>query len=221
MFVDPALSMALLGRQDFKHMHFQNNNSWWVCSNGSYLPARAGRVCGIEGNYVRHFHGTTLWQANLILAEGFRVGLYHKGSLSSPCGIWGCTRRGDCFDRTDLGRGWSRQAGEVALSGWDCPVVLCMMVPEHELKKHATLANGTQVRCWSHTTLSCGASCRFVPGTLVDIVGAYCEIHICVEVYKRFRTLNEKWQQLQQCGFVLCRAARYNPQPVAQDNLDL
>eukprot|EP00973_Karenia_brevis_P040815 5648872-Karenia_brevis.AAC.1 len=80
----------------------------------------------VPDNMARHFHGTKLNQFRKILDNGFARGMHHRGSWSSPCGIWGCTREGDALDRCHLSRGWSKEAGEVALSGWDCPVALCI-----------------------------------------------------------------------------------------------
>ena len=73
------------------------------------------------------YHGTTLTQCRDILQGGFSVGMFHKGSLSSPAGIWGCSVPEHCVDRTPLNRGYSRlttnRADKDIVSGWDCPVV--------------------------------------------------------------------------------------------------
>ena len=194
-----ALSMELFGRGDFLQTHYQNDGKWCVFSNGLYRPtscvnAHTGQQ-SVGSSYVRHFHGTTLWQAMRILTEGFKVGLHHRGSSSSPCGIWGCTRRGDCLDRTHLVRGWSRHAGEPTVTGWDCPVVLCILVPVGSLYKHESLKNGTEVRCW-----------KMEPGTVVDIAGQYCEVHFFADLYKRFNELYWHWQHLKRGDRVLCRS---------------
>ena len=167
--------MELFGKGDFLDMQYQDDGKWCVFSNRLYRPtSRVNARTGQQhvGNSVRHFHGTTLWQAMRILTEGFKVGLYHRGSIGSPCGIWGCTRRGDCLDRAHLNRGWSRHAGEPAASGWDCPVVICILVPVGSLYKHGNLCNGTEVRCW-----------KGEPHTVVDVAGQHCEVHFFVDLY--------------------------------------
>lgn len=206
-----ALSEELFGCQDFTHMHHQKDGQWCVFSNRPHVPnTHVDTVtgqCFVAGNHVKHFHGTTLWQAEQIFNEGFKIGLHHRGSASSPCGIWGCTRRGDCLDRTQLVRGWSRQAGEAAVSSWDCPVVLCLLVPQGHLYKHSELYNGTEVRCW-----------KWEQDTLVDIGAHYCEIHFFADLYKRFRKMSEQWQQLKNGDFVMCRTVRGNPASLFTEN---
>ena len=49
------------------------------------------------------------------------------------------------------------------------------------------------------------------PDTVIDIATHYCEIHIFADQYKRFRSLNEKWEQLVDGDLVLCRTTRRNP----------
>ena len=95
----------------------------------------------------------------------------------------------------------------IALSGWDCPVVLHMRVPAHELKKHLTLANGTDVNCWKQ---------RF--GTVIDLSNYVCEIHIHEPLYNRLRRMCDNWQLLELGKLVLCRTKRYNPTDVFTDN---
>ena len=192
-------------------MQYQNDRKWCVFSNGLYqatscVNARTGQQ-HVGSSYVRHFHGTTLWQAIRILTEGFKASLYHKGSKSSPCGIWGCTRRGDCLERAHLVRGWSRHAAEPTVSGCDCPVVLCILVPDGSLHKHESLKNGTVVRCWKKE-----------PDTVVDIAGQYCEVHFFVDLYDRFRTLFLHWQHLKQGDRVLCRSVLFKPETIFNDN---
>ena len=118
-----ALSKKLFGTEAFTHMHYQKGGEWCVFSNRPYVRIHdvdeVTGQCFAAYNRVKHFHGTTLWQAQKILTQGFKTGLHQPGSASSPCGIWGCTRRGDCLDRTHLVREWSRHAGEEEVSGWD------------------------------------------------------------------------------------------------------
>ena len=196
-------------------MQYQNDRKWCVFSNGPYRPTSC--VNAVTGQqhcvnpqtgrqHVRHFHGTTLWQAMQILTEGFQVGLHHRGSSSSPCGIWGCTRRGDCLDRTHLVRGWSRHAAEEGVTGWDCPVVLCILVPVGSLLKHENLKNGTEVRCWKKE-----------PDTVVDIAGQYCEVHFFVDLYKRFTELYWHWHHLKRGDRVLCRSVLKKPETIFSD----
>ena len=198
-----VFSMELFGVPGFRHMHYQSDGKWCVFSNSPYIEDN------VDGYYIRLFHGTTLWQANQILKGGFTAGLFFKGSATSPCGIWGCTRRGDTLIRTKLCRGWSRTAGEVELSGWDCPVVLCILVKQEEVwtkKERLMCKNGTRIYCM-----------KAMPGTVIDIAGRYCEIHILADLYERFRMVREKWQLLKTGEFVLCRTVRYNPESVFED----
>ena len=196
-----GLSMELFGRPDFTRL--QHQEGWCVFLNEEFIPE-----CEIPDSHMRHFHGATLWQAQLILEQGFKAGLYHRGTQSSPCGVWGCSCRGDCLDRVHLVRGWSRHAQEVGVSGWDVPVVICIIVPRRELYRHLTLKNGTIINCWTQT-----------PDTVIDIATRYCEIHIFADQFKRFRSLNEKWQQLVHGDLVLCRTVRGNPAFLFCDDL--
>ena len=120
-----SLSQQLFGREDFTRVHFQQDRVWCLFSNMPYvLSAWTVHATGqhfvlqenpdgsMRGDMVKHVHATTLWQAGLLLNNGFEVGLHHQGTQSSPCGMWGCTRRGDCFERARLQRGWSKHAGE-------------------------------------------------------------------------------------------------------------
>ena len=196
-------------------MQNQNNRKWCVFSNGVGYPtssvnAHTGQQRCVDVHtgqqYVRHFHGTTLWQARRILTEGFNVGLHHEGSSSSPCGIWGCTRRGDCLDRTHLVRGWSRHAAQEGVSGWDCPVVLGILVPVGSLYKHENLCSGTEVRCW-----------KGEPHTVVDIAVPHCEVHFFVDLYQRFSELYWHWQHLKRGDRVLCRSVLKKPETIFSD----
>ena len=185
--------MELFGRPDFRRWQYQNG--WCVFSNKEFMAE-----CKVPDSHMRHFHGTTLYQAQLILEQGFKAGLHHRGTQSSPCGVWGCSRRGDCLDKVHLERGWSRHAQEAGVSGWDVPVVICIIVSRREVHRHKPLENGTIINCWMQP-----------PDTVIDIATHYCEIHIFADQYKRFRSLNEKWEQLVDGDLVLCRTTRRNP----------
>ena len=73
-------------------------------------------------------------------------------------------------------------------------------------KDRPMLKNGTSIHCM-----------KAMPGTLIDIAGRFCEIHILVDLYERFRMVREKWQLLKTGDFVLCRTVRYNPETVFED----
>ena len=176
---------------------------WCVFSNCELVD----KLETVNGVWVKHYHGTTLWQAQCILKQGFITGLYHGGTRSSPCGIWGCTRRGDALDRVHLVRGWSRQAGEEPMSAWDCPVVLCIFVLSDKLRHHRTLWNGTGIYCLP-----------FQPGTLVDFARQYCEIHIHAHQYRRFKQLNATWDGIKNGSIVMCRCVRADPSSLFNDN---
>ena len=148
--------MELFGRPDFTRWQYQEG--WCVFLNEEFIPE-----CEIPDSHMRHFHGATLWQAQLILEQGFKAGLYHRGTQSSPCGVWGCSCRGDCLDRVHLVRGWSRHAQEVGVSGWDVPVVICIIVPRRGVHRHEKLKNGTIINCWMQA-----------PDTVIDIAKHDC-----------------------------------------------
>ena len=71
------------------------------------------------------------------------------------------------------------------------------MCPKGSLHKHGQLLNGKEVRCW-----------KWQPDQLVDIAAAYFEIHIFTDLYRRFRAIGEKWQQIKKGDVVMCRAKR-------------
>ena len=91
----------------------------------------------------------------------------------------------------------------VGIALWCC-VCLC---PKGSLHKHGQLLNGKEVRCW-----------KWQPDQLVDMAAAYFEIHIFTDLYRRFRAIGEKWQQIKKGDVVMCRAKRGDPVSLFRDN---
>ena len=157
---------------------------------------------------TRHFHATTLHQCQLILKNGFIVGLHHKGTQSSPCGIWGCDSPGHAYDRCHLARGWSisdaaNPSGysgyrtgtrELGVSGWDVPVALCWIEQRSDLRVH--------VRLKTANVLSRNARC----GDIIDVRSRETEIWIHRDMYARFNKLKDVWQDLKASRVAVCRA---------------
>jgi hypothetical protein len=189
---DAELSNKLFGTPRFRH--YEHDCNWIVFRNNV-------RVVDCPPNYLRHFHGTTLSQCQYLLKDGFAVGLYHAGSQSSPCGIWGCSQRGDCYDRAHLRRGWSFDNEGQIMGGWDCPVVFCWFVREHDLYNHKRLRNGTVVRVLKEP-----------PRQVCTFTAKYTEIHIHMPIYARFKQLPSHWADLQQGRSVVCRACIEHPE---------
>ena len=145
------------------------------------------------------YHATTLWQCQLIMQEGFKVGMYHPGSKSSPKGVWGCDQPGHAVDRCPLSRGWSHNASELAVSGWDCPVVI--RTQSLHLKTHKYLEN-QKARVRVHKSQA----------ALLPLCKHHTEIWIHQNLFARFRELSTKWAALESGKLVVCRARRYYPQ---------
>eukprot|EP00973_Karenia_brevis_P086499 11996518-Karenia_brevis.AAC.1 len=82
-FVSPELSYEMFGSPAFTH---GKSSPPWVVFCNEELQA-------VPDNMARHFHGMTLYEFREILKHGFVTGMYQRGSCSSPCGIWGCTRK--------------------------------------------------------------------------------------------------------------------------------
>ena len=152
-------------------------------------------------NVVNLYHSTTLAQCQQILAAGFTVGLYHKGSRSSPCGIWGCNKPGHAFDRSRLNRGWSIKDGLTAavMCGWDCPMAFGWSFSSAAVQTHRHLSTG---KVLVH---------KLPLGTQWDVRSRRTEIWINSRVLERFSALPAALKQLQQGRLVVCRARRKSP----------
>jgi len=127
--------MQLFSTPDFTQYRKTDDKRWVVFRNhGTSLSIETQKT-------ARHFHGTTLYQCREILSRRFHVGMCHRGSSSSPCGVWGCDRPEHAFDRTPLLREWTgRSASEI--SGWDCPVALCWCFDTAVIHTHRRLVTG-------------------------------------------------------------------------------
>ena len=150
------------------------------------------------------YHATTLSQCRLILQGGFKVGLHHAGTKSSPAGIWGCSHPGHSVDRAPLERGYSFDADESVdrgiVCGWDCPVVLAWDIERASLEDHVLLSDGTYV--WVH---------KQPCGTFWDARKRPTSIWIHISLYKRFVELPSWWRKLQEGTAVVCRSKKGTP----------
>ena len=160
--------MELLGDPGF--IYWWRDDDWFIMNKKypdeitCFDPATGLQF--VDG-MVKLFHGTTLHQVHGILRDGFKSGLYHRGSQNHPCGVWGCTRPEVALVKAKPERGWSREANEDKVSSWDCPVVLAIFVPKDELYVNTRYKCGTLKVCQ-----------RFMPGTTVPIAPRVCEIYI-------------------------------------------
>jgi hypothetical protein len=173
--------------------------NWVVFYNWDPLQQRPRTFDASESDAVKLYHGTTLSQCQTILAEGFSVGLHHKGSKSSPCGIWGCDSPGHAFDRVPLSRGWSTIASEDIVCGWDCPVAFGWSFPSHALMTHKHLQTG---KVYVH---------KLPQGTLWDVNARRTEIWIHRGLFERFKVLPTAWVFLLHGHAVVCRARLGTP----------
>ena len=188
------LAMDLLDTFELCHVQYQSE---WV------IFSEIAQVHGCTSLY----HGTTLHQAQMIIKQGFHVNKHKTPTHTSPSGIYGCSKRGDCLQRVHLKRGWSQYAGESAASGWDCPVVLKIPAPESQVATHKTLANNTDVIVW-----------KLAAGTIVDVINKGCEVHIYAPLYNHWRTLHEDWCDLTFGYKILCRTKKGCPSDIFEDN---
>ena len=149
------------------------------------------------------YHATTLSQSRCILQEGFRVGLCHEGSISSPAGIWGCSHPGHSVDRAPLDRGYSFHAEDLdngIVCGWDCPVVFAWDIEKDALKTHEKLPDCSFI--WVHEQ-QCG--------TRWDARGRPTSSWIPVSLYSRFLDIPSCWRELQEGTVIVCRARAKKP----------
>ena len=116
-------STAMLGVADFI-FRFDDDDGGdhpWVILSNRNVRLRPDHF------QERFYHGTTLAQAYDIMRSGFIVGMHHKGTTSSPCGVWGCSEAPATFDRVHIARGWVKESDYIG--PWDQPVSLCWVVP--------------------------------------------------------------------------------------------
>jgi len=182
----PELSMQLFGTLDFAQYRETYDKRWIVFRNH-------GTSLSIGTETTRHFHGTTLYQCRNILSRGFHVGMCHRGSSSSPCGVWGCDAPGHAFDRTPLMRGQTGRSAS-GISAWDCPVALCWYFDTAKVHTHKRLVTGTvQV-------------VKLPVDSLFDVRGTLTQIWVHRTLYERFRELPRHWPALRAGRLVACRA---------------
>ena len=143
--------------EDFSRQAFGCPDFKWRRSQGGSRGAWAV-LCNfkdpVELGGVMVYHATTLSQCHTICDEGFKVGKWHKGTKSSPCGIWGCDDPGHSFDRCPLTRGWTWSANRsdtsVPMCGWNCPVAFAGSFPQDAF--HTQKARNRQGICTQRTT---------------------------------------------------------------------
>ena len=147
------------------------------------------------------YHATTLSQCRDILRDGFRVGMCHAGTKSSPAGIWGCSHPGHSVDRAPLCRGYSFQTenddDKGIVCGWDCPVVFAWDIEEWRLRTHDLLSDGTRILVHKQPC-----------GTIWDARDRPTSIWIHTGLFERFRNLPSLWHTLQDGTAVACRSKR-------------
>ena len=189
-------STAMLGVDDFYFRyddHDGGDDPWVILSN---------RSVRLRPNHLqeRFYHGTTLAQAYSIMQEGFIVGLYHKGTTSSPCGVWGCSEAPATFDRVHIARGYVKESGFIG--PWDQPVSLCWVFSSASLTMHKQLKRG-----------ACVKVLKKAAGLRLDIRNMPTEIFFNVKISDNFQQLPSVWDELRLGARLVCRARRNEPLP--------
>ena len=191
-----CFSMEAFGVPDFAWR--DRRDGWMIFRN------RSESLLVAPPGMKKLYHGTTLTQCRDILQWGFRVGMCHTGSRSSPAGIWGCSVPDHCLDRAPLKRGSSYLASNHAdrgiVCGWDCPVVLAWDLEDEKARTHETLSDGSRI--WVHKQCC---------GTIWDARNRPTSIWIHEDLYERFVRLPSWWPMLQNGAAVACRTRYKQP----------
>ena len=195
------LSVLFFGTDEFFNLFMEGGqlDGSWLC----FSKAEHVRLDAVGDNTMEVFHGTCLSQVSSIVKDGFDVGRYHKGSSTSPAGLWGCGTRAGAVEHCPVQRGWAQESGE-ALGGWDTPVVLRSFHLKKLVRKHKSLSDGSDVYCRKGAV---GEALR-----LADAIGF--EVQIPVWLYKRFWKLPEKIHRVaenRRDELLVCRARRGTP----------
>ena len=190
-----SFSVQAFGIPDFQWSDIRDG--WQVFRN------RPWQMFSAPDNMEKLYHATTLSQCRDILHDGFKVGLEHTGSISSPAGIWGCSHPGHSVNRAPLHRGYSFHAENCdkgIVCGWDCPVVFAWDIETQMLKTHAVLADGSCV--WVH---------KQPCGTIWDARSRPTSIWISMSLYHHLLKLPSVWHELQEGTMVVCRSRDKKP----------
>ena len=190
-----SFSVETFGVPDFKWYLFRNG--WIVFRN------RSEPLLTAPNDMEKLYHATTLSQSRDILQDGFRVGLYHAGSASSPAGIWGSSHPGHSIDRAPVARGYSCHTDnddKNILCGWDCPVVFAWDIEEWRLQTHEMLYDGTRILVHKQPC-----------GTTWNTRDRPTSIWFHIALYERFKILPTLWHTLQEGTAVVCRSESKKP----------
>ena len=190
-------STAMLGVADFI-FRFDDDDGGdhpWVILSNRNVRLRPDHF------QERFYHGTTLAQAYDIMRSGFIVGMHHKGTTSSPCGVWGCSEAPATFDRVHIARGWVKESDYIG--PWDQPVSLCWVVPSASLTKHKQLERGVCVKVLKKKL-----------GHRLDIRNTPTEIFFNVNISDNFGKLPSVWVGLRLGTRLLCRTRRCEPDDI-------
>ena len=175
-----------------------------VLHEGSWvrLTTPSASAAPLSPRILECFHGTTLHQASRILAEGFHVGRCHRGTPSSPCGLWFTTEREHCLDRAPLIRGPGYARSPTGIDGWDVPVAIRLLIPKDMVKLHVTLDRGCRVGVF---TCAVDSMLNLKQDPEVSVL-----VHRpCLE---RYMMLPSLWQSLKEGRHVACRALSEIPE---------
>ena len=196
-----SLSVLFFGTDEFIYMHGEDGqpDGSWLC----FSKAEHVRLDAVGDDTMEVFHGTCLSQVSSIVSDGFDVGRCHKGSSTSPTGLWGCGTRTGAVEHCPVERGWAHESGD-ALGGWDTPVVLRSFHRKQLVRKHKALSDGSAVYCRKGAL---GEVLR-----LADGIGFEVQIH--QELYQRFFQLPELMPLVvreHRDELLVCRARRGVP----------